>query len=439
MTDGKQPDYPRQQTQERGTPGRELQRQQERASGALRAVEIRKELQHNMPAARAGRRLPALPLQAASAVQGFTSAAARINRLFLWMVVLPTALAILYFAFIAAPVYVTESSFVVRTSQGQQYNSSGLGQFLAGSGILTSSSEDTYSVQEYIQSMDAMKALDAKYDLRKAFGNSHVDIFKRFGLMPGGKSDEYLLRYYQWWIVDTEIDTTSSIATLTVRAYSADDAYNINQSLLGLSEDLVNRMNQQARHDMVDFAQRDVDVAAVQAKQARLAMSAYRNTKAVLNPEQQGGIQLEQTTQLQTDLVAAKAQLAQLQSVAPDNPQIDPLKKQISTMETAINEKNLDVAGTNGSLAHKAEEFDLLAVELEYADKQLAENEALLAKAKSDALNKQLYLERISQPHKPTIAWEPRSTRDVIGTLLLSLVLWMVVTLLVSGVKEHSD
>src|SRR5271156_3958467 len=93
-------------------------------------------------------------------------------------VVAPTCLAILYYGFFASDVFISESRFLVRSPQHQ--NQSGLfGQLLQGSG-LTHSQDDTYSVHDYILSRDALRELDAKLEVRKAFTSKHVDPINRF-------------------------------------------------------------------------------------------------------------------------------------------------------------------------------------------------------------------------------------------------------------------
>ena len=408
-----------------------------RTALALRAAEIRKELLAQQPVH--GRwKLPVLSVQPIAVVRRVAEAMPRLNSLFLWIVVVPTLLAILYFGVIASDIYVCESSFMVRAPQTQSASLGAL-SLLQGTGLLTSDHDDTYAVEDYITSLGAVRALDLQLDLKKRFGDKHVDFLRRFGGAFPDASDEGLLRYYQWWIVDVGVESSSSIATLTVRAFRPEDAFRINSTLLNLGEDLVNKMNERARQDLVGYAQRDLDLAEQRAKNARSALSAYRDVHNVLDPEHQGGLQLEENAKLQSDLVATKATLAELESVAPQNPQIEPLKKHIQTVDAAIRAQNLDVAGDHSSLAHKAAEYDTVALQRSFADEEVARAQAVLQQAEREALDKQLYLERVVEPTLPTAAWEPRRFKDIVATFLLGAVLWMVLGLLINGVREHGD
>ncbi len=78
-----------------------------------------------------------------------------------------------------------------------------------------------------------------------------------------------------------------------------------------------------------------------------------------------------------------------------------------------------------------------LHLEREFADKQLATSLSSLEQARTEALKKQLYIERVANPILPDNAMEPRRIRGIISTLLLGLVLWGILSLLISGVREH--
>lgn len=357
----------------------------------------------------------------------------RKNRFFWLTVILPTILAFLYFGLIAADVYVSESRFVVRSPE--RHSASPLGMLLKGSAF-TRSQDDSYTVQEYILSRDALRTLDEKLDLRSKLSNG--DIFSRFPGFDWDNSLENMHRYYQK-IVSVQLDPLSSIGTLTVRAFSATDAKDINTQLLEKAEELVNKLNERGRQDMIRFADQEVTLAEEKAKAAALALAEYRNKKGVIDPEKQSAIPLQQVAKLQDELIANKTQLAQLQFSARDNPQIPVLKQRIQMLSAEIDAESQKVAGSGRSLASKAAEFQRLALEKEFADKQLATALASLEQARNEAQRQQLYLERIAQPSLPDAAMEPRRLRAILAVFLLGLIAWGVLSMLIAGIKEHQD
>jgi capsular polysaccharide transport system permease protein len=97
------------------------------------------------------------------------------------------------------------------------------------------------------------------------------------------------------------------------------------------------------------------------------------------------------------------------------------------------------VAGGDTSLAAKAADYQRLALEREFADRQLAGALASLEQARNEAQRKQLYLERIAQPSLPDVAVEPRRIRGFFATFVLSLIAWGILSMLIAGIREHQD
>ena len=357
------------------------------------------------------------------------------NRLFLFTVALPTALAVLYFGVVASDVYVSESRFVVRSPDRQA--ATGLGALLKGVGF-SRSQDDSYTVHDYVLSRDALTEINEKLGVAKAFASSEVDIFSRFGGLDFDSSFEALHRYYQKK-VDMQQDSASSISTLTVRAYRAQDAQSINQKLLELSEGLVNRLNERGRQDLIRSAASEVADAETKSKAAAQALSAYRSAKGVVDPERQATVQLQQVAKLQDELIATKTQLAQLKAFTPENPQIQALQLRAKTLQAEMDLETNKVTGGERSLANKAADFQRFALEREFADKQLASALASLELARNEAQRKQVYIERIAQPSLPDVAMEPRRFRGILATFVLGLVAWGILTMLLAGVREHQD
>lgn len=358
-----------------------------------------------------------------------------LNLLFLLTVAAPTALALVYFGLMASDVYLSESRFVVRSPERQV--ATGLGALLKGVGF-SRAQDDSYTMHDYVLSRDALKEINDKLAIGKAFASNQVDIFSRFGGIDFDTSFEALHRYYQKKI-DVQQDTASSITTLTVRAYTAQDAQSINQKLLDLSEGLVNRLNERGRQDLIRSAASEVADAETKSKAAALALSAYRNAKGVVDPERQATVQLQQVAKLQDELIATKTQLAQLKAFTPQNPQIQSLQLRAKTLQAEMDTETTKVTGGERSLANKAADFQRLALEREFADKQLASAMASLELARNEAQRKQVYLERIVQPSLPDMALEPRRLRSILATFVLGLIAWGILTMLLAGVREHQD
>lgn len=360
-----------------------------------------------------------------------------VNKLFLLSVAIPTALATFYYGFYAADIYISESRFVLRSPQ-KQTQSGIVGALLQGTGF-SRSQDDAYSVHDYIKSRDALNTLDESLKLKDTYSKSTVDIINRFAGIDGDNSFEAFHKYYQKYVT-VEYDTASSITILKTSAFNAKDAYLMNVELLDMSEKLVNQVNDRGRRDLVHYAEIEVDEAERKAKAATLAVSKFRSNETVVDPEKQSAQQLLAVGKLQEELVTTNNQLAQLKSLAPENPQIPVLKVRVEYIQKAIDAETAKVAGSGkSSLTSKAANYERLNLEREFSDKSLAYALTSLTSAKNEAQRQQLYLERLVQPSLPDIATEPRRIRSIISVLMLGLVAWGVLSMLLAGVREHQD
>ncbi len=358
-----------------------------------------------------------------------------VSPLFLLTVLIPTALAVLYFGIFASDVYVSQSAFVVRSPD--KPSRSGFGGLLEGAGFSNSNNE-VYAAQDYIKSRDALRALNPQSKFQAAYTKSDISFFDKFDPTGLFGSFEHLYRYFQSK-VDVNFDSASSITTLTVRGYDGRDAYQFNQQLLGLAEQMVNRLNVRGRRDLISFAQREVDEAKGEARAAASALAIFRNRSGVVDPEKQAEVQLQMVSKLQDELIASRTQLAEIRQYAPANPQIASLQTRIASLQGQINNETGKVAGDRRSLAGAVAQYQRLSLESELADKQLAAAMTSLVEAQNEARRKQAYVERIVQPNLPDSATEPRRTRGILATFIIGLVAWGIASMLMAGVREHKD
>lgn len=359
----------------------------------------------------------------------------RANTIFWITVAIPTVLAAIYFGLIASDVYISESRFVVRSPQRQA--PTGLGALFTGTAF-SRSQDDTYSVHDFVLSRDALKELDEQLALRKAYSSNDADFINRFPGVDWDDSFEAFHRYYRKHVT-IEYDTVSSITILKVRAFTGDDAKKTNDLLLKMGERLVNNLNDRSRQDLIKTAEVEVAVGEEKVKQAAVALAGFRTNQAVFDPDRQSTMQLQGVARLQDEVVATETQLNQIQRVSPSNPQVESLRNRVETLRRAIANETAKVAGAGASLTSKSGAFERLALEKTFAEKQLAGSLAALESAKSEALRKQLYLERLVQPNLPDKSAEPRRLRSIFMIFVLGLVAWGVISLLVASIKEHAD
>lgn len=352
-----------------------------------------------------------------------------------YIVILPSIILIIYFAFIHSSVYITESKFIVRAPQ--QQSTSSIGMLLRGTSYARAQ-DDAYTVQEYLQSRDAIKNLFNDLNLIPLYSSKNIDFTNRFGLFGVRNSFEDFYKYFSKHISVSQ-NSYSSITTLRVKAYDPKTSQLINDSLLSSSEELVNAINNRAREDLISFAKQDVDDAKKRSEENSLKLAAYRNANQIVDPEQQSFIQLQIVSKLQDELIKSRMMLYQLQSTAPLNPQIASLEVAIASLKEEIKDEIMKTSGTPDSLASQSPEYQRLISQNLFSEKQLQVALSSLDAAINEARKQQFYLERIVDPIIPDKAMEPRRFFSIISAIILCHIIWGLFTLFSGTIREHNE
>lgn len=355
--------------------------------------------------------------------------------MFMLVVMLPTLVAIFYYGLFASDIYISESRFVVRSPSRSA--TSPLGVILSAGG-LSSGSEESNALVEYVRSRDALDKADADGLIRESYNADKASWFDRFGGLFRGTSREHLYEYYLKK-VGIENDPLLQVTRLQVQAFTPQDARAINERLLRQAEQLVNQLSERARGDAISIAEREVQQAQERARTTSIALGRFRDRRGIIDPEREAEVRLQMVSKLQDELIATRTQLEQLQAFTPQASQIPYLRSRIRTIEREIAEQSGSIAGGSGSLSDSAVRYQELRLDSELAAKQLAAAYASLEEARTEARRKRAYLERISKPSLPDYASEPRRVRGILATLILGLLAWGVLSTLIAGVREHRD
>jgi capsular polysaccharide transport system permease protein len=273
--------------------------------------------------------------------------------------------------------------------------------------------------------------------LRKMYSSRGADFLSRFPRPFGDSSFESLYRYFRS-MVGAEPDPESGLAVLEVRAFTPSDAREINEHLLRLSEQLVNRLNQRSEQTAVQEAQRRVAEAERRVRNARVALSAYRNQQRIVDPGKQAAGVLDLSNKLVSEYAALQAQLATMVRETPRHPAIPALRSQLAAVGQQIAIQNGRAVGTPNALASKLSKYEGLQVEQEFATEMLTSSNAELEQARADAQKQQFYLERVVEPNMPDDPTLPTSLTHILTIFGAFLCLYFIGWMVVVGILEHS-
>ena len=355
---------------------------------------------------------------------------------FLVVVVLPVLLATIYYGFIASDEYVSESRFVIHAPDQRQAQTTLLANLVqtstAGQG-----QQQTDEVIDYMRSRSGLADLMKRIDVRARFESPDADFLSRYPLPFQSDRFERLHRYYDK-MIDVRIDKDTNSAVLTVKAFTGQDAHDLNANLLDISEDFVNRLNQRAEHHVVAEAERRVAIAEDRLRAARLALRAYRNSAEVLDPGKQATGVIDVSNQLVMQEATLRAQLELTERVAPRNPSIPALRQRVDALSQQVAAQNGRAVGTSSGLASKLSDYEKLSVEQDLATQMLSAAEASLEQARNEAQRQQFYLERVVEPNTPDMPTLPKRLAIVLEVAATVLCLYFIGWMLVVGIIEHA-
>jgi capsular polysaccharide transport system permease protein len=297
--------------------------------------------------------------------------------------------------------------------------------------------EQTQEILQYIESRGALRDLEASTNIRAKFSHPGADPLSRFPRLFGDRSFESLFRYYGS-MVSASLDPDSGLAVVDVKAFTPRDAYDINAKLLDLSEALVNRLNKRAEDRAIAEAGQRVAQAEQRVRDARIALSAYRNQQDLLDPKAQGQGVLDISNKLVAEQASLQAQLQLMLRVTPRNPNIPAIRSRIAAINAQIGAQTGKAVGTPTAIASKLGTYEKLNVEQDFATQMLTSAQASLEQARTEAQKQQFYLERVVDPNIPDDAFLPQRLKRILVIFGVSLCLYFIGWMLVVGILEHS-
>ena len=358
----------------------------------------------------------------------------RLLRRFSVFVLLPTAIAAVYFGAVASDQYESIASFSVQSSDARPMI--GMEGLLAG---LTSGGgrNDIMAVRDYLLSRDILQRLDKEHGFIRHYKDTRKDWFSR--LRESARFED-AYEYYAHK-VSAEYDTTSGSITLKVRAFDAQSAQRFARNLLAYSEEMVNKLADRERKDRTGYAESDLRRAEQRLSDARKKLVALQHEHAEFSPLQTANSTMEVRTKLEGELAKARAELMQRKAfMKSDAPQVlaaEEVVKSISAQIASESRRLVDPRKPEG-LGTTLADFEAAMVEKEFSQKAYQSAMANLELARADADRQHRYIALVATPSLPDQSTYPHRGRSIITAFCLSFLLLGVGSLVGAAVREHA-
>ena len=350
-------------------------------------------------------------------------------------VLLPTAVASVYYGLVASGQYESVTSFSVQSSESRPMVG-GMEGLLAGLGS-GGGRNDVLTVRDYVMSRDMLSQLDKEHAFIKHYKDARKDWFSR--LSPAAGSEE-AYDYYTHK-VSAEYDSASGSITVRVRAFDAATAQTLARAIVAYSEQMVNKLSDRERHDRTAYAESDVKRAEARLTEARKSLVALQKEHADFNPSQTASSTMEIRSKIEGELARARADLMQRKAYMQDD------APQVLAAETVVNSLSAQVANENRRLVDPGKpeglgsvlaDFEAAMVEKDFSQKAYQSAMANLEAARADADRQHRYLAIVATPSSPDRPTYPHRSRSVFTAFVLSFLLMGVGSLVSAAVREHA-
>lgn len=351
----------------------------------------------------------------------------------LFFVLLPTLLAGYYYYAVATPMYATKSAFVIQ--QAEASSAGALGGLFSGTGFATS--QDSITVQSYLQSRDAMLRLNADHGFKAHFSHPSIDPIQR---LPADATNEDAYKLYQR-NVKIAYDPTEGVIRMEVIAADPEVSATFARALVSYAEEQVDHLTQRLREDQMQGARTSYGDAEAKMLAAQQRVVNLQEQFSVLSSELEVSLLTAQIGALQSQLTKERLALQELLSNAqPNQARIAPLKSRIQTLTTEIADLRAQLTeGRNGDLSLARIQGELQVAQSEVETRTLMLTQALqqLESARIEANRQVRYLSLGVSPVAPDAPSYPRAFENTALALLIFGGIYLMLSMTAAILREQ--
>ena len=332
--------------------------------------------------------------------------------------------------------YTSISEFVIKQPMPPSATGSVL---LGGTAMSTSvlaSLEDGRYLQTYLKSSDVKQNVFPDSNVFKTkYAPVAPDDWS--GLPPDAVEQDQLAFFQkQLEVIPQEM---SGAIVLSTNAYTAQDAFELNQSLLNQAQLFVNDVNQSISADQRLFAEKQVAFAKDRLKKSSDQLEAFQDKYGQLSPEQEQQATTSFINDLESRLVDLKVEEASLrrQYRDPNAPEVAFVADQVRELERQIQVERDKAVGPGGRDLNKlANQASRLQSDVEFARESL--NSAMIAadNSRMESQRRLKFIVMLSKPQVPAApddSWRWKAFLSCIGAVI---VIWGVGGFMLSAVNR---
>ena len=332
--------------------------------------------------------------------------------------------------------YTSVSEFVIQQAAPLNTSSASV---LAGAAaapqVLTSLVDGQY-LQVYLASSEVKNRLfPGSVSLEKDYKQTFPDIFSG---LPSGSSSPQQLSFYRKQLQISPQPLSGSVIIRTV-GYAPDQAFSLNQSLLLQSRRFVNEVNQSISADQNIFAQKEIDLAENNLKEASRTLEIFQDKFGQLNVASEQAATTSFISGLESRLVDLKVEEATLrrQYRDPNAPEVSFIADQVRELEKQISkERKKSVSETGRDLNSLAIQESSLRSNVEFATESLQSARLAVDNSRRESQRQLKFVVMLSQPQPPVAPDSNWRWQAFLGSIGIIVVAWGVGGFILAAMKK---
>lgn len=344
-------------------------------------------------------------------------------------------LAVIYWGMIASDRYVSEAHVIIQKTDLASGPSMDFSSLLGNAG---GAKTDQLLLRDHLRSVDMLKKLDARLDLRSHYSDWHRDPLARVWFKNTSLENfhnHYLSR------ISVEFDEYAGVLIIKAQAYDPKTAQAIATALVEEGERHMNDMAHSLARDQVAFLEKQVGEISARAIQARQALLEFQNKKGMVSPqgtaENLAAIINRLEGQLSELRTRRSALLGYLMSGSPNVVELD---QQISAVEKQIDREQARLVSPGGNMLNSTvEEYQRLQMDAEFAQDMYKTALSALEQGRIEASRTLKKVTMLQKPTEPEYPLEPRRLYNIVVFILVTLLLAGIVHLLAAIIRDHKD
>lgn len=353
---------------------------------------------------------------------------------FMYIFIVPFMVLSFYVIFIQTELFQSSSTLMVKDLQSTPTSTDLMSALIPSS---SSNMQDSMILEKYIQSEEMFRKVDRVFNLKEHYMSDKIDAVNR---CYGFSTMEDFLKVYRSRLI-IRYDEISG--TLDINFLHA-DAITAQQILFFIVKESTQTLNQYDKENgaiLLNFIQQQEQENRKLLTDAIEKLVAYQNKNRMIDPSIDIKSKSSILAQLEAKLVQKETEYSTLKQYMNDkSPELKILRGEIQSIKHKLSEIKTQLAGSNeNELNENLFEFEELKAEVEYKKERYKQTLIQLDLAKIQATQNSKNLIIVTQPTLPDYYSYPNKIKTVITILLVLLLLYGIITMVQSIVKDHRD